>query len=621
MPFLQDVIHKIEVGGGMRHIRRGLAVLAVLFLIVTYNLRNFRNMSTQEAMDSAQVGRNIAEGKGFSTLFVRPFSIYLVKSTAMSKADASAEAGKTPDYARLKSMHPDISNPPLYPVFLAGLMKVLPFDYTISTKPFWSNAGKFWRFQPDFLIAVSNQVLFIIAVLIVFLLARRLFDSGVAWMSALLFLFSEVFWRFSVSGLSTMLLLVIFLGLLWALVLLEQEVREPKRGVVAFLGLAALAGLLIGFGCLTRYAFGWLVIPAVAYVAIFGGPRRVPAALLVFGLFLVVVTPWVVRNISLSGLPFGTASYALFENSPVFQEYRLARSLEPNLANPYAGSSTWYLFALRQKLFTNLRPILTNDLPRLGGTWATAFFLAGLLLSYRSPALRRLRYFVLMALGIAVLAQALGRTYLSEDSPEINGENLLVLFAPIVIIFGVGLFYVLLEQMILPIPELRFAVIGGFGAVMSLPMVFAFLPPKIVPVVFPPYYPPAIQDIAGWVEPKEMIMTDVPWAVAWYGNRQAVWLTLRALPDPAENNVHEDFFAVHDYLKPVNLLYLTPVTMDSRFLTSFLMQDDYSWGKFVWFSLSVKQVPAGFPLRESQKGWLPSQLMLTDWARWTKAKP
>ena len=78
MPFLQELLHKIEVGGGKRYFRIGFALLAVVVLVGLYNLRAYRNMGTQEAMDAAQLARNIAQGKGYSTLFVRPFSMHLV---------------------------------------------------------------------------------------------------------------------------------------------------------------------------------------------------------------------------------------------------------------------------------------------------------------------------------------------------------------------------------------------------------------------------------------------------------------------------------------------------------------------------------------------------------------
>jgi hypothetical protein len=73
-------IHKLEVGAGhkiLRAMRWWLAVRGAddLFMICAY-----RNFATPEAMDSAQLARNISEGKGYTTLFIRPFSLYLVQS-------------------------------------------------------------------------------------------------------------------------------------------------------------------------------------------------------------------------------------------------------------------------------------------------------------------------------------------------------------------------------------------------------------------------------------------------------------------------------------------------------------------------------------------------------------
>ena len=48
-------------------------------LAVLYDLRAYRNFSTPEAMDTAQLARNIADGKGYTTSFIRPLSLYLVQ--------------------------------------------------------------------------------------------------------------------------------------------------------------------------------------------------------------------------------------------------------------------------------------------------------------------------------------------------------------------------------------------------------------------------------------------------------------------------------------------------------------------------------------------------------------
>ena len=106
------------------------------------------------------------------------------------------------------------------------------------------------------------------------------------------------------------------------------------------------------------------------------------------------------------------------------------------------------------KLNTNLRQIITSELPKLGGSWVTAFFLVGLLLGFRNPAIARLRYFLLGCGLVLVFAQALGRTQLSEDSPEINSENLLVLLAPLVLVYGVSLFFLLLDQIHSAVPAI-----------------------------------------------------------------------------------------------------------------------------------------------------------------------
>ena len=62
---------------------------------------------------------------------------------------------------------------------------------------------------------------------------------------------------------------------------------------------------------------------------------------------------------------------------------------------------------------------------------------------------------------------------------------------------------------------------------------------------------------------NELMMSDVPWAVAWYGQRQCVWLTL---------NAQDDFFAINDNLKAVQALYLTPLTTDGKFLSDWVLQ-------------------------------------------------
>jgi hypothetical protein len=130
-----------------------------------------------------------------------------------------------------------------------------------------------------------------------------------------------------------------------------------------------------------------------------------------------------------------------------------------------------------------------------------------------------------------------------------------------------------------------------------------------VPVVYPPYFPPKIQEIAGYMNPDELMMSDVPWAVAWYGHRQCIQLTL---------DWQDDFFAVYN-LKPIGALYFTPQTMDGKFVSEWMEAPKRAWGSFIYQTLMDKRVPDKFPLTKGPTGFFPEQLFLTDHERWPVA--
>jgi Dolichyl-phosphate-mannose-protein mannosyltransferase len=638
---IQRLIHMLEVGAVSRYLRIFALALGVISLAFLYDIRAYRNLAAPEAMDAAQLARNLSEGKGYTTLLIRPFSLYLVQRHNEPKTPVLL-TNATPDFALIKTAHPDLANPPVYPLVLAGLMKILPFNYPVNLKsPFWANNGSFWRYQPDFLIALFNEMLLFIVALLTFFLAKKLFDSNVAWVSAILVLGCELLWRFSTSGLSTMLLLAFFLGLTLLLLEIEKSTREVPLRTGWLFSLAMAAGILTGIGALTRYAFGWTIIPVAVFLLLFSGPKRMWHTLAALAAFALVLTPWIIRNEAVSGTAFGTAGYAVVEGTYVFPSFQLQRSLHPDLARLMTLQLNVQMMIYLQKLIMYLRGNLTGDLLYSGATWAGALFFAGLFLGFRSSGTRRLRYFLLMCLPIFVLMQGLGRTQLSEQSPGINSENLLVLLVPLVFVFGASFFFTLLDQMTLPLLQLRYAITAGFVALCCLPLAFALLPPRTPPVVYPPYFPPEIQRTANWMKPDELMMSDVPWAVAWYGHRQCVWLSLDA---------QTEFLAINDNLKPVNALYLTPLTMDGKFFSDldapkefsatinylktvpslYLNQKsidaksvfesaptgDSSWGNFIVDTVVKAKIPPGFPLNNAGPGILPDRLFLTDRQRW-----
>ncbi|MEI7728474.1 MAG: glycosyltransferase family 39 protein [Verrucomicrobiota bacterium] len=604
---LQHWIHHWSAGRGAHYLKFLVLLLGVTALAVVYDFRAYRGFATIEAMDTAQLARNLAEGKGYTTLCIRPFSLCLLQKHANQDLedllrrlppdrtkwtpDQQAKADALVKPAQLTTPHPDISNPPGYPFALAGLMLLVPFEYTIDP------SVRFQMYQPELVIAIFNQILFFLAVWMLVGLARRLLDDTAAWFCALTVLGSELWWRFTLSGHSTVLLLVIFLGIVWCLVWLEHG-AEQLMNIWKMLLLAVVLGGLAGAGMLTRYAFGWLLIPVLLFMGSFLGTRRLLLCGVTCVVFCATVSPWLARNYELTGTLFGTAGYSVHEGTYSFPDTRLVRSADPDFSRVDVSD-------IPDKLLTNLRTMVTNDLPRFGGSWVTAFFLVGLLLPFKSTSLSRLRYFLAFCLLTFILAQCLGRTHLSEESPEVNSENLLIILAPLVFLYGTALFFVLVSQSRIGGWEVRPVFMAAYLGMAWLPLGLG-LSARTSPVAYPPYNPPVIQTVSHWMQPGDLMMSDMPWAVAWYGHRTCLWLSL---------NSEQEFQFLHKQRR-INALYLTARTLDNRFITQWVRGENQGWGAFIAESLLRREVPEGFPLTKAFADLFPEQLFLADRARW-----
>lgn len=588
---VQEWIHKLEEGEGTKYIRIAFCFLALLGLTAMWHIREAKNFTSIEAMDAAQLARNISRGEGFTTQFVRPVSIALLEK----------EHGENPDY--LQKRHPDLANPPVYPLLLAGLMKVLPFDWTIST-------ATFWRYQPEMIIGGLNQVLFFASLAMLFRVSMRLFDKSVATLAVVLMALTEMFWDLTTSGLSTMLLIFLVLLLTDLLLTFDEGARSGLKGKGWLISFAVACGLLAGLLALTRYSMGWLLVPVVLYLAFTGVSARVPAAVCAMAAFALVCAPWLVRNYNLSGRIFGTAGLAIHQGTTGLPGFTLERSMPRNIV---LDLNKIDLNQYPRKLFTNGRDILVNELPRTGGTWIAALFAAGLLIHFRNPALNRLKFFTAGTILLFLIVQALGRTGLSAQSPGLNSENLLVVFTPLFFVFGAGFFFILLDQIELAVPWFRSLIISAFVLILSLPLIFRLLPPREAPVTYPPYLPNLTQTVSRWMDAKELMMSDMPWAIAWYGDRQCVWTTLDVGKNPKD-----DFYRINDTYKAIKALYLTPITTNDRFLTEMWKSREGIWGKFYLDVVVLKDLPTGYPLKIAPPGLLPDMLFLSDRIRWQK---
>ena len=590
---VQELIRSMESGMGAALLLRASVVLGFAAVAMFFNLNRQEGFSTQEAMESAHLARQLAEGRGYTTDSIRPFCLHLLQQG-------------DPAHAQEVLQHPvpDLSNPPGYPCLLAGMMELLPFHFA-------ADQNQPWFYQPELWIRAVNELLFLGAVLILFQVARRLFDAAVAWLSALVFAGTELFWRFSASGLSTIWLVFLFLGLVWCLVLLEERERRPVAPRLGgSLALAAAAGALAGLGGLSRYSFAWMILPVLLFLRLFFSRARGKLGLCAAVAFLAAMAPWIARNLAISQTCFGTAGYALVEDTPHLPGDLLERSFHPAAALSRVTPREVF-----DKFLLNEGEILENDLPRLGGNWVCAFFLCGLLLPFRNPALQRFRLFLLWSLALMAVVQAGGQTHLSADSPEINSENLLVVLSPLVLVFGTGVFFTFMDHIVPPDLRARRAAAGLFVMVVCAPLLLTLLgPPKQTAIS--PYAPLHLQRVAAMMQPDELMMSDIPWAVAWYGARPCAWLTL----DDAET------YKEMDKLKPVRAVFLTQRTSDRRFLSQMIanqQDNECDWSYFYLDSLpgwGHGEVPTGFPLRKAILDYAPDQMFISDRNRWQAAE-
>ena len=112
-------------------------------------------------------------------------------------------------------------------------------------------------------------------------------------------------------------------------------------------------------------------------------------------------------------------------------------------------------------------------------------------------------------------------------------------------------------------------------------------------------------------------MSDIPWAVAWYGQRQCAGLTLKSVLGKTDSpDSREDLSELSNQCgKIVKGLLLSPVTLGRGFRE---MRSSFSsWGGLVLLYALKDQVPLDFPLGTvGKRNYFPDMLMLADSDRW-----
>ena len=291
---MQSLVYAMEEGVWVSKIRFVLllAALVTLFSVFIFDLdltvikSPFRGLSHAKAMDQAQIAREIARGHGFSTQFIRPI--------ALKQFEINKGGFPTGNF-------PDTYNAPLNP-----LINAFPLWLVKNT---WPMTTKNYVYTSDRVIASVALIFFLLSVGVNFCVAKRLFDRRLALLGMGLILLADVFWKFSLSGLPQMLMLLIFSGCTYGLVR-ALEARQEERNPLPWI---ILVGFLFGLLALTHGLTVWIFFGALIFVGILFRPVG-RDALVMLAVFTIVYSPWMVRNYKVCGSSFGIAPYsALFQ--------------------------------------------------------------------------------------------------------------------------------------------------------------------------------------------------------------------------------------------------------------------------------------------------------------------
>ncbi len=546
--FIQRAVHALEAGGLAVWIRRGLAVVAVITLALIY-MFNFRGLATAQAMDQAQIGREIASGNGWRTNVVRPRAVGQLQANGKDV---------------LHQIWLDTYNAPLPPLVDAIALR--------PVKSHWVFSSHDLIYIGDQAIATMSILLFLGSVVLLFFIARRLFDERLALLACGLVLLCDALWQYSLSGLPQMLLLFLFNATVYALV---RAVEARSGGGRTWLWLAA-AGAGFGLLALTHALTIWMFLGALIVCVFFFQPRGW-AALIVLITFLVIYTPWLLRNYIVCGNPAGVAIYSLFDGVG-HSEAGWMRLVAFDSSG--SGPKAFYT-----KVAGNLLTQTGRIFEYLGWSVVALAFFFALLHVFKRPETNVIRWLIVMMWAGAVFGMAL---FGITEEQGFAANQLHLIFMPLMTCYGLAYLLVQWNRLGIQLGIARIGFITLLFLLCSFPMVNSLasmlLRSSKTSVRWPPYVPPYVAVLNKWMKPEEIIASDMPWAIAWYADRRSLWL-----PDTIKA-----FSEFNDYKvlgAPVNGLYLTPISGSSNNLRDILKGEYRDWAAVIQRTVVVQTFP------------------------------
>lgn len=482
-------------------IRRSLFFLILIILTLGNLFTLFRGLNAPEAMDQAQIAREISRGNGFTTKFIRP--------VAYNQAKEHQDRSIIP-FTGFK----DTYHSPLNPLLNAAVLKLIGADNADQ----WKMGENEMVFPLDRVIATVSTLCFLIAIGVSYLLVSRIFDAKIAGVTAILMLFCETFWNYSLSGLPQMLMLLLFSC---AIYFVYRAVEDASEGRVPFAP-AIIAGVFFTLLAMTHYLTVWIALGYIIFAAVAFRPRGVIG----ISILVILIVPSIfvmLRNAGIAGTPFGTAFFNLYNGiGGGNEDFVMRSSTPPDLLNRGFFST----------IFRTILVQTTDIIPFLGGIIVAPLFFISLLHPFKRPSIANFRWAILLMFAVS----ALGLACFGISTKPLDPNQTHLLFAPVMTAYGLAFISILWSKLpiVITVPMMRNVHHIVVIIICAIPLILS-LPNKVrlgldrkeqggVPH-WPPYYAPALNlGLNKWLSEKQICFSDQPWAVAWYADRISVWL-------------------------------------------------------------------------------------------------
>ena len=572
---MQTSIQWLDQGQGKRIIQTLTFVIFIILFTWYHCAKRYNGPSSENIIEQALIGKNLAEGKGFTSQVIYPQAITTLKSHRSS-------------FINKKQGIPDLYHPPIYPLVIAGGLKLIPpkIRQQIWETPTSGPLTVFSAFNGDNYLLIINIVFFWVTCFLTYYLAKRIFSKKAGLISILSLLLSVGIWDrvLLVSGVPILMSLLLLMFVLWCF-LEEARVEDSqtlKGKAYPWIGLGI--GLIVGLLFLTEYTAGLVGIIFIGYCLAFIRGRALSLILAPTLLaFLLSISWWCLRNIELTENPLALS----WQNLPL------------KIGDPTAEPETFKNrlsslppeISIKKILGKGLKEIEVNLTERIwsaGGYIFSGLFFAGCLYQFRYRGVNILRWMTVITVFLLLLLQPFFNSGLSERLPAYY-------LSPLIAIFGSGFLLVLIESTKKRTELQKLLITGSILGIHSFPLIHNLSEPKRLPFHFPPYVPSLMAITHNVIRQDDfIIMSDIPAGLAWY-SQQSVW------GQPAEYGDFQKIFLQQE----VGALFLSPKTLDQPFFSKLrytgLKEQRSSnrsryWGS-VYEGLKEGHLPTYFPLK------------------------